>query len=282
MAGMRFCGDMKKNVLVVAQDAAFRATLARLLAAAGYAIELAEGAKRAREVIAEERVDLGILAVDRLAEAEPQLAWELAAAVGGLILVAESRGALERLPYPTNAHVVTSGDAREILARVHDALPAPVERPAAVGPAPETLCFEGFTLDLPGHVLLDAAGEDVPLTRAEFALLVAFARSPGRVLSRDQLRLAITGEGAEAYDRSIDVTVSRLRRKIEHDPKAPRLILTVPGAGYKFAAKPRVVTAPAAHALVTANSSLAMVEEPAAEQKARASLPWTCRPSAGR
>jgi DNA-binding response OmpR family regulator len=102
---------------------------------------------------------------------------------------------------------------------------------ATAGSRLETLAFAGFTLDLAGHVLVDDAGREVPLTRAEFALLLAFADSPGRVLSRDQLRLAVTGEGAEAYDRSIDVMVSRLRRKIERDPKVPRLILTVPGAG---------------------------------------------------
>jgi class 3 adenylate cyclase len=79
----------------------------------------------------------------------------------------------------------------------------------------------------------------VRLTRAETALLTAFVDSPRRVLSRDQLRYAVAGRGAEPYDRSVDMLVARLRRKIEPDPKAPRFILSVPGVGYKFDVRPQ-------------------------------------------
>jgi adenylate cyclase len=77
----------------------------------------------------------------------------------------------------------------------------------------------------------------VTLTRSEFALLVAFVRNPGRVLSRDQLLDAVLGRQAEPYDRSIDVLVGRLRKKIEPDPRTPTCVLTVVGEGYKFSAK---------------------------------------------
>ena len=70
---------------------------------------------------------------------------------------------------------------------------------------------------------------------------MAFARNPGRVLSRDQLSQAMAGHGEEPYGRSIDMHIGRLRRKIEPDPKAPRFIITVSGAGYKFAAGPQTV-----------------------------------------
>ncbi len=93
----------------------------------------------------------------------------------------------------------------------------------------------------------DEAGKDVPLTRGEFHLLRAFVQRPGRVLSRDQLLQMLAGRDAELYDRSIDMLVVRLRRKIEPDPKRPSLIVTLPGSGYKFAAK---VTAEAAGAPV--------------------------------
>ena len=101
----------------------------------------------------------------------------------------------------------------------------------------ESLTFEGFTLDVAGHTLARAGGQEVPLSRAEFALLVRFARAPGRVLSRSQLLSAITSHPDAVFDRSVDVMVWRLRRKIEPNPKRPRLILTVPGVGYKLAAK---------------------------------------------
>ena len=79
----------------------------------------------------------------------------------------------------------------------------------------------------------------MPLTRAEFALLAVFTGSPRQVLSRDQLRRAIVGRGAGSDDRSIDMLVARLRRKIEPNPKAPRFILSVAGVGYKFAVRPQ-------------------------------------------
>ena len=95
--------------------------------------------------------------------------------------------------------------------------------------------FATFTLDLDGCLLSRADGREVALTRNEFALLREFVRHPGRVLSRDFLLDALAGKRADPFDRSIDVLVGRLRRKIEPDAKQPTLIVTVAGEGYKFA-----------------------------------------------
>jgi class 3 adenylate cyclase len=111
-------------------------------------------------------------------------------------------------------------------------------REAAIG---QTDCvgFAGFTLDVAGHSLTgpDAAG--ISLRRSEFDLLLAFLHAPGRVLSRDHLLNAVAGRQSAAFDRSIDVLVGRLRRKIEADRKSPALIITVPGVGYKFTPRPQ-------------------------------------------
>ena len=96
--------------------------------------------------------------------------------------------------------------------------------------------FGDFTLDLDGCSLSNTDGGDIPLTRSEFALLREFIRHPGRVLSRGYLIDALAGKRPDPFDRSIDMLVGRLRRKIEPDAKPPRLIVTVPGEGYKFAA----------------------------------------------
>jgi len=96
--------------------------------------------------------------------------------------------------------------------------------------------FADFVLDLDGYSLSNADGGDIPLTRSEFALLREFIRHPGRVLSRGYLLEALAGKRLDPFDRSIDMLVGRLRRKIEPDAKPPRLIVTVPGEGYKFAA----------------------------------------------
>jgi DNA-binding winged helix-turn-helix (wHTH) protein len=107
------------------------------------------------------------------------------------------------------------------------------------------LRFEGYTLDAGGRTLRNAGGQDIALTRAEFSMLLTLAQQAGRVLSRDEISQATTGRGAQPKDRSIDMLISRLRRKIEPAPKAPRIILTVPGVGYKLGVAAQAIASPA-------------------------------------
>ncbi|MBX9701658.1 MAG: winged helix-turn-helix domain-containing protein, partial [Acetobacteraceae bacterium] len=101
------------------------------------------------------------------------------------------------------------------------------------GPAP--IRFAGFTLDLLRRRLIDSRGEEVVLTAMEFDLLRTLAERPGRVLTRDQLLELAHGKDIEPFDRSIDIRVTRLRRKLGDDAGNPRLIRTVRGMGYMFA-----------------------------------------------
>ena len=94
--------------------------------------------------------------------------------------------------------------------------------------------FAGLVLNFEACLLTHEAGDPIPLTRGEFAVLRMFVTRPGRVISRDTLLDAFTDRRFEPFDRSIDVLVGRLRKKIEPDPKQPRLIVTVPGEGYRF------------------------------------------------
>jgi TolB-like protein/DNA-binding winged helix-turn-helix (wHTH) protein len=94
--------------------------------------------------------------------------------------------------------------------------------------------FAGLVLNLDACTLARDSGDAIPLTRGELALLRMFVTRPRRVISRDTLLDAFTNRRFEPFDRSIDVLVGRLRRKIEVDPKKPRLIVTVPGEGYRF------------------------------------------------
>jgi DNA-binding winged helix-turn-helix (wHTH) protein len=94
--------------------------------------------------------------------------------------------------------------------------------------------FAGLVLDFDACLLARESGEPIPLTRGEFAVLRTFVTRPGRVISRDALLDAFTDRRFEPFDRSIDVLVGRLRKKIEADPRQPRLIVTVPGEGYRF------------------------------------------------
>jgi TolB-like protein/DNA-binding winged helix-turn-helix (wHTH) protein len=99
---------------------------------------------------------------------------------------------------------------------------------------PGLLRFRGLALDLDACTLTRETGQAIALTRTEFALLRFMSRRPGRVLSRDTLLDAVSNRKMEPFDRSIDVLVSRLRAKIEIDPRQPKLIVTVPGEGYRF------------------------------------------------
>ena len=120
-------------------------------------------------------------------------------------------------------------DPRELAARLRAIL-----RRRTPGHAADVLRFGRLEIDRGARsVRLD--GEARPLTSYQFALLVALAERPGRVMSRDELMDLVKGEPLEAFDRSIDVHVSRIRAAIEDDPRRPRRIITVRGAGYVFA-----------------------------------------------
>jgi two-component system response regulator RstA len=120
--------------------------------------------------------------------------------------------------------------ARELLARIRSLLRRTRGR---AGPRRQAVTVGGLTLD-PGSVSATLDGEPVDLTGYEFALLLALVERAGRVLGREQLMELARGSAEEAFDRSIDVHISRLRHKLGDDPKRPRLIRTVRGVGYQF------------------------------------------------
>jgi DNA-binding response OmpR family regulator/predicted ATPase len=230
----------KSRVLVVVREPVVCEALVKILVSAGYGVEVADAPRRARDVAAGGNVALAVLAPAGLGAAGFELARDLAGTTGGLIVVAEQRGDIERLAsldLGADAHICKPLARAEVLAQVRRVLERDVGHQSDHD-AP-LLTFDRFTLDAAGHSLVGGDGREVPLTRAEFALLVALARHPGRVMTREQLLGPITGHNSDAYDRSVDVMVWRLRRKIEPDPKQPKLIVTVPGVGYKLAAKVR-------------------------------------------
>ncbi len=126
-------------------------------------------------------------------------------------------------------------EPRELLARLRALLRRPTLAEAAGAAAAEPPLRFGRLEINPGARIVRVDGAERPLTAYQFDLLLAFAQRAGRVLSREQLLEALNGGAMEPFDRSIDVHVGRLRAAIEDDPKAPRRIITVRGAGYVFA-----------------------------------------------
>jgi DNA-binding response OmpR family regulator/class 3 adenylate cyclase/predicted ATPase len=211
---------MKKCVLVVAKHIELRAKVVRLLHAAGYAVELAESGKRACELARGREIEAAIVVHSAdLNGLEQELRGRIARTIvlrhGGMQALDEQK-LLEQLRQPPAAET----GINEI--------------------APVILRIEDCKLDLAGHTFVHSNGQEVQLTRAENALLATFVGNPRRVLSRDRLRRAVVGRGAEPFERSIDMLIARLRHKIEPNPKAPRFILSVPGVGYKFAIQPQM------------------------------------------
>lgn len=137
-------------------------------------------------------------------------------------------GADDYLPKPFNP--------RELLARIKAVLRRGSDNFDRLDNAGKRLLFNGWTIDIGKRNLTNPDGVLVALTAGEFDLLIALAERPQRVLNRDQLLDLTRGREADPFDRSVDVQLSRLRRKVEKDPKDPELIKTVRGGGYMFTA----------------------------------------------
>ena len=124
-------------------------------------------------------------------------------------------------------------------ARIKAVLRRGAAKPAAadeaeVGQSAEKVKFGTCTLDIGAYKLFDADNEEIPITAMEFSLLKVFAENAGRVLNRDQLLEQAHDRNWDPFDRSIDIRISRLRRKIEANPSKPEIIRTVRGIGYRF------------------------------------------------
>ncbi|CAM5798135.1 winged helix-turn-helix domain-containing protein [Rhizobacter fulvus] len=159
----------------------------------------------------------------------------------GLVIITGRGDAVDKvvgLEMGADDYVTKPFDLRELAARIKAVLrrlaPAEPNAPALVsGPGPaNVLQFAGWQLDLDARQLLDPRGDDVALTTGEFDLLCAFARQPGRVLSRDQLLEQTHRREAGPFDRTVDVQVGRLRKKLGDDADNPKIIKSVRGAGY--------------------------------------------------
>jgi two-component system OmpR family response regulator len=160
----------------------------------------------------------------------------------GLIIVSGRGDSVDKvvgLEIGADDYVTKPFDLRELLARIKAVArrmdtPAPAPAPVAAAASPACWTFDSWRLDPGARRLTDASGREVTLTTGEFDLLHVFVQHAGRVLSRDFLLEATRGREAGPFDRTIDVQIGRLRRKLGDDPEQPQLIKSVRGAGYLF------------------------------------------------
>jgi two-component system, OmpR family, response regulator len=227
------------HILVVDDHREMRDLVSRALAREGFRVSTAADGRAMRKALADGRIDLILLdlmlpgedglALCRTLRAESNIPIIMITAKGEEVdrVIGLEMGADDYLPKPFGS--------RELVARIRAVLRRSRDRISAER-TPGRYRFGRWRLDAGARELLRDDGVAIPLSTGEFELLTALIERPQRVLSRDQLLDLVHGRGANALDRSIDTQVSRLRRKLELDPSDPKIIKTVWGGGYMFAA----------------------------------------------
>jgi two-component system OmpR family response regulator len=229
------------RILLVDDDRELRDLVSRLLERHGYHVATAKDSREMTAALARGKADLLILDVMLPGKDGLQICREIReeSHVPILMLTAmgEEADRVVGLEMGADDYLAKPFSPRELLARVRALLRRADYMKASAAPqrnGNRILRFAGWKLDLGRRRLEAPDGLLVGLTSGEFEMLVAFVEHPQRVLSRDQLLDLTRGRDSSPFDRSIDVQVSRLRRKIEADPKAPSMIVTVRGDGYEF------------------------------------------------
>ena len=231
--------NIPRHILVVDDDADLRRMVADYLSEYDLRVTGVPDGTAMREAIAHEVVDLVLLDLKLPSEDGMTLARELRETSSVPIMILTGRkddvDRIMGLELGADDYVTKPFNLRELLARIRAILRRTQAHPVSFeGRAPQAFRFGGWELDLRSRRLTSNDGNRVELTHAEFALLAAFLGAPERILSREQLLELSRGNDDNVFDRSIDVQILRLRRKIEVDPANPSYIRTERGAGYVF------------------------------------------------
>jgi len=234
------------RLLLVDDEASLREPLADYLVRQGFVVRQAEDAAKARAALTEDPPDLVLLDIMMPGEDGLSLCRHLAETRDIPVIMLTARGEptdrIVGLEIGADDYVVKPFEPRELVARIRSVLRRASKAAAAPAAAAEedaAFEFDGWQLDPLKRRLVDPDGTVVPISSAEFRLLMAFVTHPRQVLDRDRLLDMVQGREAHLFDRAVDNQVSRLRRKIELDSRDPKLIQTVWGGGYRLAADVR-------------------------------------------
>ena len=234
--------DSAPHIAVVDDHRDIRDLVGKYLMQHGYRISLAEDAVALRRLLERNALDLVVLDVMMPGEDGLSLCRHLRSTteipVILLTAMAEETDRIVGLEVGADDYLTKPFNPRELLARIKAVLRRVQSLPPQKGRlSTKVVRFDRWTFDVSRRELAADDGVAVPLSTAEFRLLCAFLDHPGLVLSRNQLLDLTVGRDADPFDRSIDNQVSRLRKKIEADPKVPALIKTHWGGGYSLVAE---------------------------------------------
>jgi two-component system phosphate regulon response regulator OmpR len=227
-------------LLFVADDRSIREMLSEYLTSQGYQVVLAHDGAAMRNEIERATPDLVLLDLKLPHEDGLSLARYLRERYDvGIIMVTGAGGVVDRivgLEVGADDYVAKPFDPRELLARIKSVMRRMHARPAVPreSDSPRSVRFGQCRLDLASHQLVGRDGDQIPITSMEFDLLKVFAENPGKALSRDRILTLTRNREWDPFDRSIDIRVARLRRKVETDADNPQVIRTVRGVGYMF------------------------------------------------
>ncbi|KZK94524.1 MULTISPECIES: response regulator [unclassified Pseudovibrio] len=228
----------KAHILVVDDDLTSRVALSGYFETEGYRVSEAEDGAQMRSVFAGGDVDLIMLDIRLPDDDGLTLLKDVRKKSDvGIIMVTGRTDDVDRivaLEMEADDYVIKPFNSRELLARSKNLLRRVRAGRVPVAVDERVLSFSGWVLDLDKRGLQSPEGEDVRLTRGEFELLSALVENKGRVLTRDNLLDHLNHREWDPSDRTVDVLIGRLRRKIEANPKDPTLIMTVHGVGYVF------------------------------------------------
>ena len=232
------------HILIVEDDAFVQKALRLYLEGEGYRISTCDNGADMHALMVKDPADLAIMDLKLPKDDGFDLTRQLRDKYAvGIIILTSKDDSIDRvvgLEIGADDYVTKPWDERELLARIRSVLRRVTERrsrPAeSSGDKQRSVTFNGWILNLDSRELKNPEGSKVELTSGEFSLLNEFIDKAGRVLSRDHLLDAIYSRDWEPFDRSIDVLVTRLRRKVEQDSRHPEIIKTVRGTGYMFAA----------------------------------------------
>ncbi|MCA1490503.1 response regulator [Ensifer sp. NBAIM29] len=232
-----------EHILVVDDDPRIRQMLARYFEDEGYRVSLAGDGGEMRNCLETQMIDIILLDLVLPGEDGLALARDIRARSDIPIIMLTGRNdVVDRivgLEIGADDYIAKPFHLREVLARLRSALRRrqPSAAPVRNEPQSEIYSFQGWRLDVGRRQLLSDDGEEILLTTGEFDMLCVLVKHAGRVLQRELLMDLTRGRNLEAFDRTIDAQIARLRRKIEQDPSNPALIKSVRGVGYVFSAR---------------------------------------------